>query len=132
MPPSLSDLEQERSSVLMQISGLGDFRSGSITGTGGRCGKHECHCHRAKDPGHSHHLRLTYKRHRKTVTESLSSPAAERKVEREIETFRRWQQLSRSLVEINEQICRSRPVQETLTPQEKKRRKPSNKKSRGK
>lgn len=132
MPPSLSDLERKRSAVLMQIGQLNDFRCGSITGTGGRCGKRSCHCHRAQDPGHSPHPRLTYKRNGKTVTESLPSPAAQRKAEREIETFRRWQQLSRSLVEINEQICRSRPVEETLTPQEKKRRTPSNRKSRAK
>jgi hypothetical protein len=132
MAPSLSDLEQERSAVLMQIWQLSDFRGGSITGTGGRCGKPNCHCHRTQDPGHSPHPRLTYKRNGKTVTESLPSPAAQRKVEREIETFRRWQQLSRSLVEINEQICRLRPVEETLTPQEKKRRTPSNRKSRAK
>jgi len=123
MPQSLSELEQQRTALLQQISGLGDFRSGSITGTGGRCGNPGCHCHRPKDPGHSPHPRLTYKSSRKTVTESFATPAAQRKAEHEIEAFRRWQLLSRSFVEINEQICRARPVEQTLTPQEKKRRK---------
>jgi hypothetical protein len=36
--------------------------------------------------------------------------------------------LSRSFVTVNDQICQARPVEESLTPQEKKRRKPSNKK----
>jgi hypothetical protein len=132
MPQSVSELEQQRATVLQQIFELGDFRPGCISGTGGRCGKPGCHCHRPKDPGHTPHPRLTYKMNRKTLTESFASPAAQRKAEREIDAFRRWQQLSRSFVEINEKICRLRPVEETLTPQEKKRRRRSSRKSRGK
>ncbi|SRR6266404_86906 len=132
MPQSLSELEQQRAALLQQIFELGDFRPGSITGTGGRCGNTGCHCHRPKDPGHSPHPRLTYKVNRRTVTESFASPAARRKVEREIDAFRRWQQLSRSFAEVNERICRARPVEDTLTPQEKKRQKPSIRKSRAK
>jgi hypothetical protein len=132
MPDSLTDLEQQRIAVLRQISELADFRAGSITGTGGRCGNPGCHCHRPDDPGHRPHPRLTYKVNGKTVTESFAAPAEQRKAEREIETFRRYRQLERSFVEINEKICRARPVQDTLTPQEKKRQATSNRKSRAK
>jgi hypothetical protein len=76
-------------------------------------------------------MRLTSKWHGKTVTEALPSPAAVRKAEQEISEFRNYQQLSRELVEISEQVCRLRPVEETLTPQEKKRPKRSIRKSRG-
>ena len=129
MPDSLPLLEQERAALLQQISILGDLRPGSISPTAGRCGNKGCHCQRPGDPGHQPHLRLTYKTRGKTVTESFSSPAAQRKAEREIEAFRLWQQLSRSFVAVNERICRLRPVEQTLTPQEKKRRKPSSRKS---
>lgn len=129
MPISISTLEQQRSSLLQQISELGDFRPGSITGTGGRCGTPTCHCHLPNDPGHAPHSRLTYKVNGKTVTESFSSPAAQRKVETEVAAFRQYQELSRSYVTVNEEICKARPIQESLTPQEKKRRKPSNKRS---
>jgi len=129
MPIPLSTLEQQRSSLLQQISALGDFRPGSITGTGGRCGTPSCHCHRPNDPDHALHPRLTYKVNGKSVTESFASPAAQRKAEAEVAAFRRFQQLSRSFVEVNEQICRTRPVEETLSPQEKKRPKQSNKRS---
>jgi len=128
MPASLNTLEQQRSSLLKQIAELGDFRPGSITGTGGRCGTPSCHCHRANDPGHAPHPRLTYKVDGKSVTESFASPAAQRKAETEVAAFRQYQQLSRSFVAVNEEICRTRPVEETLTPQEKKRPKPSSKK----
>lgn len=129
MPESLDDLEQQRTAVLRQISQLGDFRPGSITGTGGRCGNPGCHCHQANDSGHAPHARLTYKKDGKTVTESFATPAAQRKAQREIEAFRRYQQLERSFVEVNEKICRARPVKETLTPSEKKRPKRSGRKS---
>lgn len=132
MPESLADLEQQRAAVLRQISELEDFRAGSITGTGGRCGNPRCHCHRADDPGHLPHPRLTYKVNGKTVTESFATPADQRKAEREIETFRRYRQLERSFVEINEKICRTRPVEATLTPEEKKRPKRSTPRSRAK
>jgi hypothetical protein len=132
MPESLADLEQQRTVVLGQISELGDFRAGSITGTGGRCGTPGCHCHRPNDPGHDPHPRLTYKVNGKTVTESFPTAAAQRKAEREIATFRRYRQLERSFVEVSEKICRARPVEDTLNPQEKKRPKPSAGKSRGK
>ena len=64
-------------------------------------------------------LRLTYKVNGKSVTESFASPAAQRKAETEVATFRRFQQWSRSFVEVNEQICRTRPVEETLSPLKK-------------
>ena len=129
MPDSLAALESQRAHLVEQFGALGDFRPGSITGTGGRCGNPNCNCHREGDPGHAPHLRLTYKVRRKTLTESFPSLAAQRKAEREIAGFRRYQQLSRTFVAVNEKICRQRPVEDTLTPEEKKRRRPSNRKS---
>jgi len=132
MSDSLLDLEKRRAQVLAQISTLGDFRPGSISATRGRCGNPNCHCHKPGDPGHGPNLRLTYKLQGKTVTESFPTPAAQRKAEREIAGFRQFQQLIRTLMETNERICRVRPVEDTLTPREKKRRKRSVRKSNGK
>ena len=132
MPDSLFDLEKHRSEVLAEISALGDFRRGSISGTGGRCGTAGCHCHKPDDPGHGPNLRLTYKMDGKTVTETFPTVAAQRKAEREISGFRHYQELSRELVDTNEKICRARPVEDTLTPQEKKRPKRSTPRSRAK
>ena len=129
MSDSLSTLESQRANLLQQISQLGDFRPGSITGTGGRCGNPRCHCHREGDPGHAPHLRLTFKLGGKSVTESLPDPAAQRKAEHEIAEFRRYRELSRAFVVVNEKICHLRPVEDTLTPAEKKRLRRSKKKS---
>ena len=132
MPETLPALELQRSQLLSEILGLGDFRSGSITAINGRCGKPNCHCHQSGQPGHGPNYRLTRKLNGKTVSETFSSSAELRKAQREVEAFHRFRDLSHQLLELNEKICRLRPVEETLTPQEKKRRKLSGRKSRAK
>ena len=132
LPDSLASLEQHRSSILTQILEVGDFRSGSITAINGRCGKPNCHCHQPNQPGHGPNFRLTRKIDGKTVSESFSSAAELRKAQREVEAFHRFRQLSQELLEVNEKICRARPVADTLSPEEKKRRKPSARRSRAK
>jgi len=133
MSDSLADLEDRRTSVQARIADLGDMRSGSITGTGGHCGNPNCHCRRAGDPGHGPYFRLTRKRGGKTVTETFSSPAGLAKAQREVTEYHRFRELSGELLEVNEQICELRPVEEDATSaQEKKRRKRSGKRSRAK
>jgi hypothetical protein len=132
LPDSLSALEQQRSDILTRILQVGDFRSGSITAINGRCGKPHCRCHQPGQPGHGPNFRLTRKVNGKTVSESFSSAAELRKAEREVEAFHRFRQLSQDLLQVNERICRARPVEDTLSPKEKKRLKRSTKKSRAK
>jgi len=125
MLDSLARLEQQRSALLSEMVQLGDFRSGSITSISGRCGKASCRCHQPNQPGHGPNFRLTRKVQGKTVSETFASGAQLRKAQREVEAFHRFRQLSQRLLEVNEKICTVRPVEESLTPQEKKRRKRS-------
>ena len=129
MPDSLTDLEQRRSAIFTQMLALGDFRSGSITAIRGRCGRPTCRCHQPNQPGHGPNLRLTRKVAGKTVSETFGSAGELGKAQREVEAFHQFRQLSQRLLEINEKICRLRPVEEAQTPAEKKRRKRSSKKS---
>ena len=76
------------SQLVKQIAALGDLRSGSN------------------------------KRQGKTVTESLSTPAALHKAAREIAEFRHFQQLIRAFIEVNAEICRARPAEQEPEPQE--------------
>jgi hypothetical protein len=112
MPESLPALEKDRSEVLLAIAHLGDLRPGSVVEVMGRCSKPNCHCAQPGDPGHGPHFRLTRKIHGKTVAETLASPAALRKAQREVAEFRKFQQLSAQLVEVNEAICQQRPLEE--------------------
>ena len=129
MSQSLVALEQQRSAILSRIVDLGDFRSGSITAISGRCGKPECRCHQPNQPAHGPNFRLTRKVNGKSVSETFASPAELRRAQREVEAFHRFRELSRELLEVNEKICRARPLEDTLTPQEKKRRNRSGRKS---
>ena len=129
MPNMLAALEAQRVETQLQISRLADMRSGSITSTGGKCGNPRCHCHQPNDPGHGPFHRLTRKVNGKTITETFPSAAALQKAQREVEEFHRFRQLSHDLLEVNEKICQLRPVEDTRTPQEKKRRKQSSRKS---
>jgi uncharacterized protein DUF6788 len=126
MPESLSELEARRAAMQAQFVELGDMRSGSISSTGGRCGNARCHCHRGGDPGHGPYYRLTRKVEGKTVTEAFTSSAELAKTQREVAEYHRFRELGRRLLEINEAICRLRPVEEPArSSQEKKRRKRS-------
>lgn len=133
MPHSLVDLEGRRAAIQLQITQLGDMRSGSISGTGGRCGNPNCRCHRDADPGHGPYYRLTRKVEGKTVTETFSSPASLAKARREVAECQRFRELGDQLLDVNEQICKLRPVEETSpSAQEKKTSKRSKRKSRAK
>jgi len=131
MTQSLRDLESQRAEILSQISQVGDLRPGSITAITGRCGKAVCHCHRPGDPGHGPNFRLTRKTRGKTVSETFISTVAQRKAEREVAEFHRFRELCQAFIEVNEQICRLRPVEQAdPAPEEKKRPKRSSGKSR--
>ena len=133
MTPSLVELEQRRETIAQQVAQLGDLRPGSVTSTSGRCGKPDCRCHQPGQPGHGPNFRLTYKVKGKSISESLPTPAAIRKAEREVAEFRKFRQLSREFVQTNTEICRSRSAErEPQTDQEKKRPQRSTRKSRAK
>ena len=130
MPEPLQALVNDRSTLLQHIAELGDFQPGSITSAFRRCGSPNCHCAKPNDPGHGPHFQLTQKMGGKTVTQNLPSSADVRKAESEVAEFRKFQALTSELVDVNRKICRLRPVEQTEpTAQEKKRRRPSNKKS---
>ena len=132
MSTPLVELESRRAAIQSEVAQLGDMRSGSITSTGGRYGNPHCRCHRPGASGHGPFYRLTRKVDGRTVTETFASPAALAKAQREVTEYHRFRELSGQLLEVNEEICRLRPVQDTLTPAEKKRPKRSTRKSRTK
>ncbi len=100
MSLTLAELERRRVAVQFEMTRLGDMRAGSITGTSGRCGNPNCHCHKPGDSGHAPYYRLT-RNDGKTVTETFSSPAALAKAQREVAEYHRFRELSGELLEVN-------------------------------
>jgi hypothetical protein len=120
MPKTFPTLEQDRSAVLRQIPRIGDLRSGSIVEVMACWSKPRCHCARPSDLGHGPNFRLTRKVRCKTVAETLSTPAALRKAKREVAEFRKFQAVTRRLLQVNTEICQRCPVEEeALSAQEK-------------
>jgi len=132
MTHSLLELEAKRTNLFRQLASVADFRRGSITATSGKCGKPNCHCSKRDDLGHGPNFRLTRRVKGKTRTETFDSPAALRKAQQEVAEFHRFQKLCAEIVAVSERICALRPVEDTLTPEEKKRRKRSMRRSRAK
>ena len=132
MNDSLPQLEAQKSDLLRQLANVGDLRRGSITTTSGKCGKLNCHCAKRGDPGHGPNFRLTRRVAGKTITETFDSPAALRKAQQQVAEFHRFQKLSGEVVEVSEKICALRPVEDVLTPEEKKQSRRSKPKSHAK
>jgi hypothetical protein len=102
--PSLSELQEQRTSLLAQIAALQPFRPGSLTARYRRCGKPSCHCAREGDPGHGPSWSLTRTVHGKTVTKII--PADEvNTTQQQIERYHEAQRLYQELTEVNVQIC---------------------------
>jgi hypothetical protein len=121
MTNSLPQWEAKRTDLFRQLAAVGDFRRGSITATSGKCGKPNCHCAKRDDPGHGPNFRLTRRVKGKTRNETFESAATLRKAQQEVAEFHRFQKLFGEVVEVSEKICALRPVEDALTPEEKKR-----------
>lgn len=113
MGKTIEELEGRRAAVLKQIEEIGDMRRGSIAERYRQCGKHPCCCEQADHPGHGPYYSLTVKAQGTTVTRHVAAGAELARVEREIAAFRRFQGLVPELVEVNEEICEARPIDQS-------------------
>ena len=111
MPDSLPALEERRSQIVLTIARLGDFRRGSIHASFRRCGKPILRLRPRRPSRPRPQVRLAYKIRGKSVQQALCDPAQRRKAKREVAAFRRFQQLSAELVDVNERICQLRPTE---------------------
>src|SRR3989449_2102918 len=112
MTDSLETLERQRAEILRQMQQLGDMRRGSVVEQYLRCGKSPCCCKRPGHPGHGPYFALTCKVAGKTKTRQLRAGPVLEKVRREVQAFHRFRELSERLIQINEEICEHRRVEE--------------------
>jgi hypothetical protein len=112
MSKSLRALEIKRASLYKQLQSLGDFRPGTISVNYRRCGKKNCACVRAGHPGHGPQYLWNTTSGGSSRAENLRLGPELEKVRRELQNYDLFLRLCRELVEINEKICRFRPVEE--------------------
>lgn len=110
MTESLEGLEQKRRHLYRQLQNLGDFRPGTISVNYRKCGKPNCACAQPGHPGHGPQYLWNTTQKGKSRAQSLRLGPEVEKVSQELETSGRFVNLCGQLVEVNEQICRLRPV----------------------
>ena len=111
MGERLEQLESKRADLLKALAETGDMRQGSISETYRRCGKGNCACAQARHSGHGPFYAFTRKVGGKTQTIQLRPGPALTKLLREVECYHQFRRLVEDLVEVNEAICRLRPVE---------------------
>ncbi len=111
MADPLEALERRRTEILTQMQQLGDMRRGSVVEQYLPCGKPRCCCKKPGHPGHGPYFAFTRKVEGKTKTRQLRAGPLLEKVRKEVDTFHRFRELSKRLLEINEEICERQPVE---------------------
>jgi hypothetical protein len=112
MNDELRALEALRRELYDQLEGLGDFRPGMISVNYRKCGKKNCACARRGHPGHGPQYLWNSTFGGKSKAENLPLGPRLEKARQEITTYQEFLRLTREIVEVNQKICRLRPVEE--------------------
>jgi hypothetical protein len=108
--PDLAGLEAERARLYAELSGVGDFRRGTLSAVFRRCGRPNCRCARPGGRGHGPQWNLTRWQGGKTVTTHPRPGPELDKAEREAGEWERFKSLTGQIGQVNEAICDARPV----------------------
>lgn len=109
--PSDDPIEQLSSQSLAlktQIAEVGDMRPGSLVERYRKCGKPNCHCAKRGAQGHGPDWILTREVNGKTVTKAIAPGPAVQQTRAQIAEYKRFRELTRELVQVNERICDAR------------------------
>lgn len=107
--PDLAGLEAERARLYAELSGVGDFRRGTLSAVFRRCGKPNCRCARPGERGHGPQWNWTRWAGGKTVTTHPRPGPELGKAEREAAQWERFRSLTGQIEAVNEAICDARP-----------------------
>jgi len=105
----LAGLEAERARLYAELSGVGDFRRGTLSAVFRRCGKPNCRCARPGERGHGPQWNWTRWQGGKTVTTHPRPGPELGKAEREAGEWERFRLLAGQIEAVNEAICDARP-----------------------
>ena len=118
MPESLAVLEERRQQLYQQLAAIGDFRPGMISVNYRKCGRGNCRCAQPDHGGHGPQYLWNTTQQGKSRAQNLRLGPELEKVEQEVANYRRFVELCGELVQVNEQICRTRPLPEVTDERE--------------
>jgi hypothetical protein len=105
----LAALEAERARLYAELSGVGDFRRGTLNAVFRKCGKPNCRCARPGERGHGPQWNWTRWAGGKTVTTHPRPGPELDKAGREAAEWDRFRSLTGQIEAVNEAICEARP-----------------------
>ena len=138
MTETLEELERKRVQLYRRLALVGDFKRGTVSERYRRCGKKNCACARPGHPGHGPHYQWsTTTKGNKSLSRNLELGADLEKALSEHANYREFLELTEELIEVNDSICRLRPIRQIDDEQEleqlkKKLRRKFSSKRRGK
>lgn len=113
MAETLEELERKRKQVYRKLSLVGDFRRGTVSQRYRKCGKKNCVCAQPGHRGHGPHYQWsTTTKGNKSLARNLQLGADLEKALSEQSNYRQFLELTGELIEINERICRLRPLRQ--------------------
>lgn len=119
MAETLEELERKRKQVYRKLSLVGDFRRGTVSQRYRKCGKKNCACAQPGHRGHGPHYQWsTTTKGNKSLARNLQLGADLEKALSEQSNYRQFLEWTGELIEINERICRLRPLRQIDDEQE--------------
>lgn len=118
MEETIQSLEGRRRKLYRRLAEVGDFRRGTISVNYRKCGNKKCACARPEHPGHGPQYLWNTTRGTKSLAENLPLGPRLEKAKNEQINYRLFVELTKQIVEVNEKICRLRPVREIKDQQE--------------
>ena len=108
--PDLAGLEAERARLYAELSGVGDFRRGTLSAVFRKCGKPNCRCAQPGQRGHGPQWNWARWAGGKTVTTHPRPGPELDKAQREAAQWERFRSLAGQIEAVNEAICDARPA----------------------
>lgn len=106
--PSLDQLLARAQALKSQLTTVGELRPGSLVEHYRKCGKPNCHCAKRGSRGHGPSWVITREVKGKTLTKTIPAGPAVDQARAQTEEYKRFRELVRQFIEVNEQICELR------------------------
>jgi hypothetical protein len=106
--PQIEQLLSQSQTLKTEIAQIGEMRPGSLVERYRKCGKSNCRCAKRGAAGHGPDWILTREVNGKTVTKGIPAGLAVEQTRAQIEEYKRFRDLTRELVQVNESICDAR------------------------
>jgi hypothetical protein len=112
MTESLKRLESKRKALYRRLEDLGDFRRGTIATNYRKCGKRNCACADPEHRGHGPQYLWSTTIKGRSYAKSLKLGPELQKYLEETDSYRVFTKLSKEILQVNEDLCDMRTVQE--------------------